>query len=345
MDTNAFSDSHSSRALTAGLQRTRMHGPDVAIPDRSSYLACLENPRSAGRSRVRLANVSPSVEIWPHDSIKRRTAKWPGVSAEIVQVTRLGTVSIRFQGPVHLVAAHDHGVRRAGKTILEGVAQSSLQQLKRRLTVVPAGCKYTEWYDPHVLPRITYIYLDPSYGSDGGQNGVSRVTLAPRLFFQDPILWDTVSKLNALIDTSDIADRLYLEAVGGVLVHELMRSNDGVQSPAIRQRGGLAAWQEHILVEYIEEHLDELPALAMLAALVHLSPHHLCRAFKQTLGQPPCRYHGLRRIERAKLLLADTGLTVTEIALMLGFSETSSFTTAFRRTTGLAPTDYRRSLA
>jgi AraC family transcriptional regulator len=322
-----------------------MHDPDVAISDRPSYLAGLENATSAGRSRFRLANSSPSVEVWPQDSVKRRTAKWPGGSAEIVQVMRVGTVSIRFQGPVHLVAAHDHGVRRAGTTVLEGVAHSSLQQLKRRLTVVPAGCKYTEWYDPHVLPRITYIYIDPSYAPDCGPNGASRATLAARLFFQDPILWGTVSKLNALIDTSSIADRLYLEAVGGVLVHELMRSNDGVQSPAISQRGGLAAWQERILVEYIEEHLDELPELATLAALVHLSPHHLCRAFKETLGQPPCRYHGFRRIERAKLLLADTSLRVTEIALMLGFSETSSFTTAFRRTTGLAPTDYRRSLA
>ena len=342
MDTNAFSESHSSGALIAGLQRTRMHDPDVAMP---GHLACLENARSTGRSGVRPADVSPSVEIWPKDSVKRRMAKWPGVSAEIVQVTSLGPVSISFQGPVHLVAAHDHGVRRAGKTVLDGVPHSSIQQLKRRLTVVPAGCKYTEWYDPHVLPRITYIYIDPSYASDCVPNGGSRVTLAPRLFFQDPILWGTVSKLNALIERFAIADRLYLEAVGDVLVHELMRSNDGVQSPAIRQRGGLAAWQERTLVEYIDEHLDELPALARLAARVHLSPPHLCRAFKETLGQPPCRYHGFRRIERAKLLLADTGLRVTEIALMLGFSETSSFTTAFRRTTGLAPTDYRRSLA
>lgn len=341
---NVFSDSHSTGALSAGLQRTRLHGPEGAIPGRSAHSAHLDKAKSTGPSGVRPANIYHSVEISPHDSAKRRTAKWRGLSADIVQLTRPGMVSIRFQGLVHLIAAHEHGVRRAGETVLEGVAHSSLKQLKRRLTVVPAGCKYTEWYDPQILPRITYIYLDPSYASDSEPNGASRVTLAPRLFFQDPTVWDTVSKLNALINTSDVADRLYLEAVGGVLVHELMRSNSGVRSLALPQRGGLAAWQERVLVEYIEEHNDELPELAAMAALVRLSPHHLCRAFKQTLGQPPCRYHSFRRIERAKLLLADTSLRVTEIALMLGFSETSSFTTAFRRTTGLAPTDYRRSL-
>jgi AraC family transcriptional regulator len=53
----------------------------------------------------------------------------------------------------------------------------------------------------------------------------------------------------------------------------------------------------------------------------------------------------MRRIERAKLLLARAEGSVTEIGLSLGYSETSSFTAAFRRATGLTPTGYRRSLS
>jgi AraC family transcriptional regulator len=70
----------------------------------------------------------------------------------------------------------------------------------------------------------------------------------------------------------------------------------------------------------------------------------LCRAFKQSVGEPPHRYHNNRRIEHAKTLLANPAASVTEIALKLGFSETSSFTTAFRRATGITPTAYCRSL-
>jgi AraC-like DNA-binding protein len=52
-----------------------------------------------------------------------------------------------------------------------------------------------------------------------------------------------------------------------------------------------------------------------------------------------------RRIERAKSLLAASKLSVTEIALDVGFSELSSFTSAFRKVTGETPTDYRCGVA
>ena len=42
---------------------------------------------------------------------------------------------------------------------------------------------------------------------------------------------------------------------------------------------------------YIEEHLAEPISLATLAELVGLSTYHFCRAFKQSVGMPPHRYH------------------------------------------------------
>jgi AraC family transcriptional regulator len=60
---------------------------------------------------------------------------------------------------------------------------------------------------------------------------------------------------------------------------------------------------------------------------------------------PPHRYHTNRRIERAKALLAKGGLSVTDIGSTLGFSETSSFTAAFRKATGLTPSKYYRTVA
>ena len=80
----------------------------------------------------------------------------------------------------------------------------------------------------------------------------------------------------------------------------------------------------------------------MLAGLVDLSPYHFARAFKRSFGVPPHRYHVGRRIERAKALLRDR--SVTEVALAVGFAETSSFSAAFRRTTRATPQDYRRTL-
>jgi AraC family transcriptional regulator len=69
----------------------------------------------------------------------------------------------------------------------------------------------------------------------------------------------------------------------------------------------------------------------VLAQLARLSPHYFCRAFKQSFSLPPHRYHSMRRIEHAKMMLASSNTSVTEIGLRLGFSETSSFSTAFAR--------------
>jgi AraC family transcriptional regulator len=51
-----------------------------------------------------------------------------------------------------------------------------------------------------------------------------------------------------------------------------------------------------------------------------------------------------RRIERAKALLADPDRSVSAIALDCGFSLPSSFATAFRKTTGMTPSAFRRAL-
>jgi AraC family transcriptional regulator len=104
--------------------------------------------------------------------------------------------------------------------------------------------------------------------------------------------------------------------------------------------GGLAGWQKRRVAEYIETHLPDRISLTSLAALARLSPYHFSRAFKRSFGTPPHRYHVGRRVEHAKVLLAR--LPVTDVALAVGYAETSSFSAAFRRATGLSPTQYRR---
>jgi AraC family transcriptional regulator len=130
-----------------------------------------------------------------------------------------------------------------------------------------------------------------------------------------------------------------------LLVHELVRFNAGRPCVEPQVRGGLAAWQQRVVVAYIEDHLAEPISLAALAQLVRLSPYYFCRAFKQSFGTPPHRYHTSRRIERAKTLLAKPAPSVTDIGFTVGFSQTSSFTSAFRKATGLTPTAYHRSLS
>jgi len=80
-----------------------------------------------------------------------------------------------------------------------------------------------------------------------------------------------------------------------------------------------------------------------MAQLARLSPYHFSRAFKQTFGIPPHRLHLHRRIERAKSLLRSPTASVTSVGMAVGFSDTSSFPTAFRKATGVTPTGFQRS--
>jgi AraC family transcriptional regulator len=129
-----------------------------------------------------------------------------------------------------------------------------------------------------------------------------------------------------------------------VLTNELVRLNGDAARRGPASRGGLASWQQKQVAAYIEEHVADNIPLATLAELARLSPYHFCRSFKRSFGMPPHRYHANCRIERAKQLLTNRELSVTRIALDVGFSETSTFSAAFHKLTGQAPSHYRRNL-
>ncbi|HEX3350093.1 MAG TPA: AraC family transcriptional regulator [Acetobacteraceae bacterium] len=287
----------------------------------------------------------PSVRMSPGQIIRRHTAEWSGTSAEVVHVTQRDKLTVQFKGSVHLLIAYMHGVRRDGETVIDGVHRSTLKDLGRKFTFVPADHEYRESYHAHVLPEIAFFYIDPASMAVEQQSGRAAAPLLPKLHFTDPILWETVSKLSAVIERSHSEERPYLAAIGAVLHHELRRVSTGVPAIDAPARGGLAPWQRRVALDYIEANVDQNIPMSKLSALARLSPHHFCRAFRQSVGMPPGRYHGHRRIERAKTLLGSSTLSVTEIGLSLGYSETSSFTAAFHRTTGVTPTVYRRRLS
>jgi AraC family transcriptional regulator len=284
------------------------------------------------------------VEITPPDITKRRFVSWPHMAAELVQFTSRERIEFRFHGRAHLLAMYEQSVRRDGITILGGSARSTLRNASRKLVFVPSGHEFYEWQDPRALTRVTYFYFDCANQHVRSELDNVETSFAPRLYFEDPAIWNTAIKLKGLIERPKTEDRLYVEALGAVLVHELVRLSHGTPRIEQRVRGGLAAWQQRIIIDYIEEHLTEPIELTVLARLVRLSPYHFCRAFKKSFGLPPHQYHSSCRIEHAKTLLAKPKCSVTEIALKVGFNETSSFTRAFRKATGLTPTGYHRSL-
>jgi AraC family transcriptional regulator len=286
----------------------------------------------------------PAVNISPSHLVGRQAFARHGVTAEVVQAKSLEQIEFRFRAPMHLLVVCERGVRRDGDTYVEGLPRSTLRDLSRKLTFVPAGHEYHEWQVPRVLTRLTYFYFDPDRLLVRDEPVFADMPLPPRLFFEDEALSCTARKLQTLIENPESNTQRYFEALSIVLAHELMGVTGGAPVATLPVRGGLAAWQQRIVTDYIEENLADRIPLATLAGLVRLSTHYFCRAFKQSFRIPPHHYHSSRRIEHAKTLLAKPTCSVTEIGMALGFSTTSSFTAAFRKATGQTPTAYRRGL-
>jgi len=97
--------------------------------------------------------------------------------------------------------------------------------------------------------------------------------------------------------------------------------------------------------EFIQHNLNQQLTLLNLAAVVHMSPYHFARLFKQSAGVPPYRFVLGRRIARASALLREPQLSIGEVGRLVGFRTPSHFTTAFRRMTGITPSAYRRGMA
>jgi AraC family transcriptional regulator len=232
---------------------------------------------------------------------------------------------------------YNEGARGDGETSIDGFAPSKIRNFAKKLTFVPAGCGYREWLETAASTRLTFLYLDPTVLRNDGENDY-----AARIHFEDSVVWETAAKLKSVIENGQAKRTLYLSALSSVLAIELSRCDNNAVRDTAPNRGGLACWQKRAVVGHIEEHLGEQICLGTLAQLARLSKHHFCRAFKQSFEVPPHQYHLERRIEQAKLLLADRSISITDIGFTLGYSQTSSFSVAFRKNTGWTPSEYRR---
>ena len=94
---------------------------------------------------------------------------------------------------------------------------------------------------------------------------------------------------------------------------------------------------------YIDLHFKESLTLEQLAEEAHMNKYYLSHAFKREYGVSPINYMISRRIDESKYLLAETDLSMSQIAQLLGFSSLSYFSQVFRKAHGTSPMEFRQS--
>jgi YesN/AraC family two-component response regulator len=96
--------------------------------------------------------------------------------------------------------------------------------------------------------------------------------------------------------------------------------------------------------EYIQEHQTEKLSLSQVAKAVNTSTFYFCKLFKKVTGINFTDYLSRVRIEKAKNLLLNPNLRVSEIAFEVGFQSLTHFNRVFKKILGQSPTDYRAQL-
>ena len=96
-------------------------------------------------------------------------------------------------------------------------------------------------------------------------------------------------------------------------------------------------------IDYLKECYNDSISLAMLTDKFHISGQWLIARFKKTTNKTPIEYLNDIRLHHGKLLLTDSDLSVSEIAVKCGFDNVYYFSNRFKKSTGMSPSQYRNN--
>ncbi len=208
------------------------------------------------------------------------------------------------------------------------------------ITLIPAG-EAGHW-DIDGEITVSHVYLPPerlALIADEIRGGPG---LTARVAHEDRVASSLLRVIS--IAAEDDPDPLFLDQALDLLCLRLLRTHGDASETRPRARGGLPPRTLKRLTQYMDAHLHREIRLEELAAIAHLSRFHFCAAFRQATGRPPFQWLRERRIKRSQALLANPGLPVTQIALAVGYETPAAFSRAFRKVTGLTPSEWRGRL-
>ena len=210
--------------------------------------------------------------------------------------------------------------------------------------VLPPGLD-SRWQSRRCAGRVIHCRFDVGTFARWAQDDVDAGALRPLLNQQDAVLADLCRVLRHTLSQQSETTALYLESLAVTLATHIARVAGRKVRPA-QAAGGLAPRQLKRATDYMLSRMADDLSLGELAAVADLSPHHFCRAFRQSTGLPPHAWLTARRIERAQeMMLAHREMGLTEVALSVGYSTQAAFGVAFRRVTGATPGQWRRERA
>ncbi len=130
---------------------------------------------------------------------------------------------------------------------------------------------------------------------------------------------------------------LYLDGLATALAIHLLNHHSSASRETRALNGGLAGNRLKRVLAHIEDHLGQDLSLKAIAQIAGVSVSHCKTAFVKSVGLPVHQYVIQRRVERARMLLGDGDLSISQVALETGFSHQSHLAYHVRRVLGVSP--------
>jgi two-component system response regulator YesN len=140
------------------------------------------------------------------------------------------------------------------------------------------------------------------------------------------------NKLNSLLISLQNCDRNDAVKITRDFIMQMLKGDIGESHEIIRKAK-----------LYIKDHLNEDISVYSIAEMLYLTPTYFSKLFKHSTGEGCNNYIVRKRIQKAKSLLETTSMKTGKIATLVGYKDTNYFSLAFKKQTGMSPTEFREN--
>lgn len=287
-----------------------MRNPAITLPTLVMQAAPLDSPDLASELQIAVRSDGPGIVEVPALNVPR--------------------IAIYAGRPVRLTCRHG------------GQSHSGLA-IHGDIDIIPDGMS-SSWemkkVDTALVLKISRNLLRAVAAESGFDDDVE---IRSRFRIRDSRIEHLGWALMAEIQSGSPGGRLYVDCIARALAAQLLCNHSSISRAISLPQSGMPQRKLRQVQEYIEEHLRTNLSLQAIAAAAALSPSHLKVTFRCATGMPVHQYVIRRRVERAALLLREGKLSVTEIALEVGFAHQSHLAMHMRRLMGVSPSHVLRS--
>src|ERR1044071_5575630 len=249
-----------------------------------------------------------------------------------VPALRNTLVSIHFGPSVHIAC------RRGGESYRGTAVHGDID-------IVPAGVP--SFWELKEKDTAFILSVSPeliNMVAEGFDFDPSRIEIRNRFQMRDTQLENIGWALKAEMESGYPCGNLYLDSLAVSVAARLVRCHSSISAESEKPNGRLLGRRLKDVISFIENNMIQNIYLYDIASVAGLSVSHFKSLFRESVGLPVHQYVIRRRVERAKSLLGEGKMPISQIALETGFAHQSHLAHHMRRLLGVSPKTLREML-